>query len=203
MNNTKITAKIHPDLWGKFSEQCDALFLKKGQFLDHMIRRETLHLSPDLEGKRLSNKARQFIAGELKRCDPVTVNIEVSKDTAEALNKVVAEHNIVRDAFINRLIVFIRGTDALLNHIGIADRLDNHQFRGFEGLPTSPLKAMEEVQADPLYYIREQLLLDGGEGVYLIALNTKHYWTDCYLPDRLVPGTDDYFATQRLNSLDF
>lgn len=203
MNTTKITAKIHPDLWEKFSKQCDALFLKKGQFLDHMIRLETPHLARELIGKRLSNKARQFIAGELKRCAPVTVNIEVSKDTADSLNKVVAEHNIVRDAFINRLIVFIRGSDALLEQIGVANTLDSAQFRGLEGLHTSPLRAMEDVQTDPLYYIREQLALDDEEGVYLISLNTKHHWTECYLPDHLVPGTDEYFATQRLSTLDF
>ncbi|HRH14977.1 MAG TPA: hypothetical protein PK225_11565 [Azonexus sp.] len=203
MNTTKITAKIHPALWDAFGNQCDALFLKKGAFLDHMIRKETVHLARDLAGKRLSNKARRYIAGELKRCGPVTVNIEVAKETAEALNTVVADLNIVRDTFINRLIMFLRGSDRLLKIIEMPTSLDSHRYRELEGLPTSPMKVMEYVRDDPLYYIRTRLELDDDEGIYLKWLGPENHWTACYLPDRLVPGTDEFLETKECSYADF
>jgi hypothetical protein len=86
-----------------FDKQIDSLFIKRDAFLNCMIQEEIPHLARDLEGKRLSLKAKRYIAGELKRLGTVPVNVVVDKSTADTLNAIVDSSNIVRDAFINRL----------------------------------------------------------------------------------------------------
>ena len=194
---TKITAKIQPGLWAAFSKQTDALFLKRAAFLNHMILIETPNLEDDLDGRVLSTRAKRHIAGELKRHGAKAVNIEVEQATANALNAVVERSNIVRDAFVNRLLVFLRASNDLLNNLEIPKMVDDRRLdSGLESMPTSPLKAMEAVRDDPLFYIRNFLNEHEKLGVYSVALPRKLDWLACYLDDKEVPGTKAYNEEQ-------
>lgn len=110
MNQTKMTVKIYEPLFKSFDDQMNRLCIKRDAFLNHMIKRETPNLAKELDGRRLSPSARRYISGSLKRMGTRTVNVVVDKETAEALNAVVDASNIVRDAFINRLIMFLRSS---------------------------------------------------------------------------------------------
>lgn len=193
----RITVKVHERLWDGFVKQTEALFLKRDAFLNHMIRLETPYLASEMKGKHLSPEARRYIASEFKKLRPVPVNIVLDEDVAKALDQVVSEGNLVRDGFINRLIMWLRSHDTQLKRHSIPTTLDSLGFgsssRGLEGMPVSPLKAMEAVRDDPFYYIRDQLDEQGG-GLYTSYLPSNLTGLNCYLDDEFVPGTDAYKA---------
>ena len=111
MAKTAISFRVPEKLWGAFKTQTDELFLSRAPFLNYMVRRELNYLRDDLVGLKLSSRAKRHISGQLKRTGAKSVNIEVKPETAEALRTAVAEHNLVRDAFMCRLIIFLRSTD--------------------------------------------------------------------------------------------
>src|SRR5262245_31450538 len=102
MARTSISFKVPEKLLCAFRDQSDALFLKFAPFLDYLIRRELVHLQEDLADLRLSTRAKRYISGQLKRNDLKSVSIDVMPETAAALREAVADHNLVRDAFICR-----------------------------------------------------------------------------------------------------
>ncbi len=195
MATTKITAKIYKPLWTNFMKQAEALFLKRDAFLNHMIRIETPHLAREVKDKRLSTKARRYLAGELKRMGTESVNIVVDQETADALREVVDSANLVRDGFINRLLLWLRSSDALLRSFDMPTTLDG--LKGLEGMPVSPLKAMEAVRDDPLYYIRSQLETEDWGGLYTLYIRPPLTGLSCYLDDEEVPGTVAFKENER------
>ena len=199
MPTTKLTFKIHSLLMASFNKQLRELHIVRDGFLNDMIRVETRHLAEDMEGKRLSNEARSFVAGSLKRLGTTTVNVVVDQEVAKSLNDIVERHNLVRDAFLNRLIMFLRGSPALLNYLEIPQKVIGRNFDSIvEPMPTSPLKAIEEAQSDPLYYIRTSVRERDQTGLYLVPLPRQYLGFSCFLDDYLVPGTKakkDFDAT--------
>jgi hypothetical protein len=199
MATTKITAKVYKPLWMNFMQQADALFLKRDAFLNHMIRIETPHLARELKDKKLSSKARRYLSGELKRMGTETVNIVVEQETADALKQVVDSANLVRDGFINRLLMLLRSSDALLRSLNMPITLDGMQ--GLEGMPVSPLKAMEAVRDDPFYFIRSELETEDWGGLYTLYIRPPLTGLSCYLDDEHVPGTEAFKEDQAMLDL--
>jgi len=198
VNNTKVTVRVYDKLMDSFNRQADELYLKRDAFLNHIIRRETPLLAADLKGKRLSPPARKHIARSLKRLGTTTVNLVVEKATAEALNKVVEETNMVRDAFINRLIVFLRSSTYLMKFLDLPEFITRSGFKsGIEHMPTSPMKAIEAVHGDPFYYLRTAIQQRYETGLYLIHFSPKLVGFECYLEDEYVPGTPSYEEEQK------
>lgn len=137
MNQTKMTVKIYEPLFKSFDDQMNRLCIKRDAFLNHMIKRETPNLAKELDGRRLSSSARRYISGSLKRMGTRTVNVVVDKETADALNAVVDASNIVRDAFINRLIMFLRSADTVLDYFGMPKFIVPSDFDDwYEPMPT-------------------------------------------------------------------
>lgn len=197
MNETKITAKIYEPLLYGFNKQLTSLHLKRDSFVNAMIKSEIKHLAKDVKGKKLSIKAKRYISGELKRMGTVTVNIVVDKETADSLSVVVENSNIVRDAFLNRLIMLLRASDALLKTLGLPisyRELDS----SFEAMPNSPLKAIESIMSDPLYYLREACEDKYELGLYSILLPKKLHGFSCYIEDENVPGTVEFEKMQKM-----
>ena len=198
---TKITVKIQKELHAGFNRQIDRLHIKRDAFLNHMIRTEIPHLRADLEGKRQSNAARHYIAGSLKRLGTDKVNLQVEKATAEMLNEAVSNANMVRDAFINRLILFLRSREWLLEILELPKLAAYSEFGGWvEPMPTSPLSAMEAVYADPMFYLRVAAEERYETGLHLLNLPMKFVGFCCYLTDDQVPGTKAY--EESLHELD-
>ena len=198
MSQTKITVKIYEPLLRDFDKQIDSLFIKRDAFLNSMIKGEVSHLASDLEGKRLSSKAKRYIAGELKRLGTVPVNVAVDKSTADALNAVVESTNIVRDSFINRLIMMLRSSDALLKYLELPLVVTTSAFQSsVDPMPTSPMQAIEAVHSDPLFYLRVAAEERHETGLYLIDLPPKLAGFACYLDESRVPGTEAYAQAQR------
>ena len=187
MGLQKISFKVPPGLWENFSKQAGSLFLARAPFLNHMISKEAKELAADLAGKRLSLRAKRHISGMLKQQGAKSVNIEVEESTAAALNKVIQEGNLVRDAFLCRMIIFLRGSDWLLDYLEVPRDVQGEG--GLEAMPSSPMKALEAVRDDPLYYIRNTVQKNWKCGIYAMRLPDSLDWAACYLEDSDAPGT--------------
>lgn len=185
----RITVKVHGAIWDKFVKQTEALFLKREAFLNRMIRSEMPFLTKEMAGKQLSQEAKRYISRKFNELQPVPVNIMIDEDVAVALDQVVSETNLVRDGFINRLLVWLRSEDELLSYFNIPCTLDDR--KEINGMPTSPLKAMEAVRDDPFVYIREELKY-GEQGLYTVTFPDAWVGFSCYLADEDVPGTAAY-----------
>ena len=203
MKTTKITVKIYEPLLKSFDHQLDEVFIKRDAFLNAIIKAELKNLASDMEGKVLSSKARRYISGELKRMGTAQINIVVDKSVVEELNAIVAKSNMVRDAFFNRLILFLRSSDQLLSYLDLPKSvvdlssvtdLGNDLFGSvtlIEPFPSSPMRAISAVVSDPFYYLNiacEELL---KTSIYLIHLPKKFVGFSCYLDDSWVPGTKE------------
>lgn len=188
----KISFKVPPRLWDPFRDQTNALFLSMAPFLNYMVKRELPNLRRDLEGLRLSTRAKRYISGLLKKNGALSRNIDVEPETADALGAAVADHNLVRDAFMCRLIILLRSPDAFLEHLDIPLKATSKGFGGhLEEMPASPLLAMEAVRDDPLFYIRNHLEANSQVGLYRVRLPSLD-WAACFLDDEDVPGTSAY-----------
>ena len=190
MEQTKVTLKIYKPLLQAFNEQIDRLCLKRDAFLNHMLRTEIRRLRDELGTKRQSSAARRYISGELKRLGTHTINVVVDKDVACMLNEVVESSNLVRDAFANRLMMFLRSSPKLLKYLELPSSTRQSDFNSvIDGSSTAPLAAMEEIFGDPMYYLRSAAEERFQEGLYMLGLPRQFIGFSCYLPDSLVPGT--------------
>lgn len=198
METTKITVKIYQPLLRDFDRQIDALFIKRDAFLNAMIREEVPRLKEDVAGRRNSAEAKRHISGALKRLGTQSVNVVVDKVTAEGLNAVIKEANIVRDAFVNRLIMMLRSSPQLLQWLDLPEFITGSAYSGgVEPMPTSPMRALESIHSDPFYYLREACEERHGTGLYLIDLPAKLAGFACVLDDSMIPGTKAHETAAR------
>lgn len=203
---TKITAKIYAPMYADFDKQLTTALLRRDAFIDRMIAVEIPHLREDLAGKTMSPKAKRYVSQSLKgmggrNADKLRqVSISLHWETVGALNAAVLAHNLVRDSFINWMIALLRSSDTLLERLGLPARITRFRSDGTEDMPTSPLKAIDEIQWDPLYYLRAASETQYGCGLYALGLPTELHGFSCYLPDEDVPGTaanDDKLAKDK------
>lgn len=198
MEQTKITVKLYEPLLNDFNNQVNRIFIKRDAFLNHVIKSELPHLAEDIASFRQSNKARQYIAGELKKLGTHTINVVVDKQVSDDLDKIVKNSNMVRDAFINRLVMLLRSTKAL-KFLGLPMRITEWDFKGVDDpLPTTPLEAIEIILNDPLYYLRQVSFERHECGLYQLPLPKKFVGFSCYLADEEVPNTEEYRKSKRL-----
>jgi len=205
---TKITVKLFQPMYEKFSRQLAAMPLLKDAFIEEMILSELRYLEQDLSGKVNSEAARRYIAGSLKRMGPKDkelepVSVKVAMSTAATLRRVVEQHNLCRDAFVNFLFACLRGEDGFLKYLGFSTRVGKIGWQsGVEDMPTSPLKAIEVSLSDPLYYMRSECQDLYSCGLYALELPPQMHGFACHLPDHLVPGTAEHAEFQAAFDID-
>ena len=195
MEKTKITMKIFTPLLQKFNKQIDSVFIKRDALLNHVLNTEVNYLAEELQGLVLSSKARRYISGQLKRLDTTTINVVVDKEMANKLNSVVKQSNLVRDAFANRLFMFMLSSDRLLEWLEIPLDLGNLNSTSqytYEEIPTSPLRAVEFIFTDPFYYLRLAANERLDTGLYLLDLPDNFAGFTCYTEDKNIPGTPEH-----------
>lgn len=196
----RITVKVHEHLWVEFTKQTEALFLKRDAFLNAAIRSEIPYLATELESKRLSQEAKSYLSSKFNGLRPIPVNIMLEEDVVTALDQVVNDTNLFREGFINRLIVWLRSSDDLLRYFEIPFSLDG--LNQSNGMPVSPLKAMEAIRDAPLTFVRSRFEGE-GQGLYSVPFPEAWLGFSCYLADEYVPGTDAYKAKEQEMALLF
>lgn len=197
---TKMTFKVQTRLWENFSQQMARLPVSRDRFLNQVISRETPRLEEAMGGKRLTSKASGHVSASLQRLGCTTVNITVDKSVASALQAVVKETNMVRDAFFNRMIIFLRSTDKILTALDLPKEEDRTVGKGYGPLnkPTSPMATLEQTFDDPLWYL--QMAANERHGLSLYLLDFPGSDTDglaCWLDDTQVPTTRAYRKHRR------
>ncbi|MCC2972665.1 hypothetical protein [Massilia sp. IC2-476] len=181
----KITLKVFTPLLHEVESQLVALHMKRDSFLDHLIDCELSYLESDLSGKRLSVSAKRFIARSLKRLGTSQINVQLNSSIAERLDDVTLKLNLVRDSFINRLLYFSLGSDSLLKHFALElNSPSAHEC----SLPTGYLRAIHEIQADPLINLRRLVKAKHGVGLYLAPLPVELAAFECYLDEETFWG---------------
>lgn len=190
----KITVKVFEPLLTLFMDHLKSCFIQRDAFVNHILTLEIEHLAKDLEGKRLSDKARRHITRSLRdvKAGTKTINIVVDNSVSKALGKVVVESNLVRDAFFNRLFLFLCAKDELLSRLHLPTDTSDRFFNQWSfQRPTAPMGAVSEVLSDPLWALREACQDTHEEGLYLIHLGTQYDGFACWMDDASVPGTSE------------
>lgn len=198
MEQTKITIKVWEKLLDQFNKNLDESFIKRDAYLNHILKTETKFLREEMKELKLSSEARRYISSELKHLGTKTINVTVDKDTADNLNDIVSKSNMVRDAFINRLMLLLTLRDKQLEVMLKLHGLRNYATHNDEPLPLSPAECLREVSNDPLYYVRSAVDYEKEKGLYLTELEESKFSSGmtCYLNDSNVPGTEAYKTAQ-------
>jgi adenylate kinase family enzyme len=211
MNNTKITVRLIDVLNNRLNKHISNCFIKRDQFVAHLIKTQFPSIRSAFHNKKLSLKAKRFISGNIKRGDTKLVNIQIDKDIAQELNQLVNEHNLVRDALINRIIFFAIADTKILKTMRIPTTIEDiaplSEF--LITLPIAPFNMMKEITYDPLFFLKEAFNAVHLESLYLIDFQNFGFKNDlrtisqlsCYIEDDQVPGTDAYEKLQQLKSL--
>ncbi len=214
---TKITARLVSTLRDKFDKRCRECFIKRDQFLDHVIALETPRLSRDLGDTKLSKKARRFISNSLTCLGTHTVNWKVRKSTASALKEVQRRTNLCRDAFFNRLLLLLLARRGLIEKLGLMTEYFDEDPKGSGPMEligwtvADPLEALHDaaqesndLEVDKSLYRMDLSPLDfvlGARPKHITEATLTNYRAKialaCKLDDRDVPGTRAYADAMR------
>ena len=193
--NTKISVGVITTLFHDWQAQLEDCFMKRDAFLEHVLRCELEHLRADLAGKRNSDQAKAYISQALRRLGGARTlaikprSFKISKGTADALRAIEHEHNLVRDALVNRLIVLMRGRRGLLRALDLPQTVSWTSDSG-SALHVGPLPNLLEMVSDPLYNLRAECHRVHGCGLHALDLPAELVGLSLYLDDEDVPGTD-------------
>ncbi|MDN4502227.1 hypothetical protein QX776_07420 [Alteromonadaceae bacterium BrNp21-10] len=193
MSTTKLTIRVFTGVDTLLKNFLNQLFLKRDGFIEHLIKKELPHLAEALGDRCNSPSARAFINQSMdKERLAKKITIVIDKSIAEKLRKISMNHNLSRDAFVNRLLIIALLNQQQLKVLGVQQEASEiESVIGYsERTPSGPMSALSYWMDDPFFLIRESLKL-AGENMYLVdldclksGLNTK---TACYLPDEQLP----------------
>lgn len=186
-NQKRITVKLLPKLIASFDAQLEGLFISRDRFIDYVVSIEIDNLVADLPRVRLSKKGARAVRDALDAAGAIHVSIRLQSSTWAALDKALSERNIVRDAFFNRLIALLRCNSNLRKLLDVPLHRDMRYPNADIPIPISPIEAMEELQADPLYSLREVVRITcNGEGLWSIGFPPE---MTCFNDDVSIPAT--------------
>jgi hypothetical protein len=191
---TKMTIKIYTPLWKLFNEQIKRMPISRDHFLNMTLKAETKRLSEAMNGRRLSTRANRFISDSLMSLKTITtVNIGLDRDVSSDLNAIVKNSHMVRDAFFNRLILFLRSSDKFLESLDLPKLENGRVGRNFGdsiAKPVSPLKALDDIFVDPLWYLHRAAEEIWHTNLYLLDFPASAWdGFSCWIDDETVPGT--------------
>lgn len=161
MSGTKkeISVRVADVLAEMLKDKCKVNFISRDGFLSSILDKEADKLYDVIKNKefnRHTDSARKSIERLWRNTKKVTLNLRVSQDCFVTLERLKHEHNVVRDAFINRILLFLVAPDKLLTELDVFS--EERHVR----VPLSPLLAIEEVLTDPFFELESQLKEQGG-----------------------------------------
>jgi hypothetical protein len=215
--NTKRTFKVYTPLMRLVGQPLRDLPIQRDDLLNGLLRVEVDRLKEVLRDKRLSEDAHRYIQGEFWRlCDtPIgkpknrpgaeTVSVVLDKTVAAALDGIVRDANLVRDALFNRMLYLLRASEGFLKFHQVPPSFPTRiteRYLQEDLVPTSPLKALESLLRDPFQHLRDafnSIYEDFEEegGLYLLTLPPGFKGFSVYLEDEQVPGTAPYERSQQ------
>ena len=112
-NKTKVLVNVYEPLIAIMKHKFDAACLKRDAYLDKALRIEAVFLRSEVKEPN-SDRARNFIAENLKELKLKPLSLSLSTETAELINEVCKEKNIPRDSFINRFFLLLIASETIL-----------------------------------------------------------------------------------------
>lgn len=114
---TKITAKIWRQTIEKLENKLDAACLRRDSYLSRVLDVELPRLDCEI-CLRNSPDANRFVAGHLESLgERKLVTFSLDPDVAERLNEICGRKLIVRDAFLNRVLLLLAASPKLINSL--------------------------------------------------------------------------------------
>lgn len=219
MPKTQKTTKILVSLWkvlyDGLAKRVEASCMRRDAFLAAVIATEIVHLEKEIQ-KPNSAEAKACISDYLKRLPRRPLTIKLATETAEKLDEICEKKNIVRDAFINRLVLCLLAPRDLINVIYSTEEclseVVSQYGRPGEEHHWQALRLIPELVSNPFWFVRACLevgnetsglepttfyaahIPDGlfGDPEKILdagksrAPNTLGF--NVYLPDELIPG---------------
>ena len=112
-NKTKILVNVYEPLIVIMKHKFDSAFLKRDSYLDLAFRNEITLLREEMTTPN-SDQVKSYISNNLKQLNLKPLNILLSIETVDLMNKVCKEKNIPRDVFVNRFILLLISSDTVL-----------------------------------------------------------------------------------------
>lgn len=223
----KVTVQVYGKILDKLNELATAACLQRDAYLDLVLANEAAALEEELGTLRNSEPARTHIKHCLSKLMPRQagvapskrpgrmVSLKLTEATAAAVDKACLRVNVVRDAFINRvLFMLVARREFLFRELGLDVPRGNPRYldglldSGSLLLGTRLLAIRQFVADDPFIGIREALKHEYGSqytGLHRMVLGRPKESTaaarglaafNVYLEDHLVPSTDDFRRDQ-------
>lgn len=120
----KITVKIWEPILKKLDLKLDAACLKRDAYLSKVLDVELAHLDSEVVFPN-SSAAHKFVADRLEHLKPRRpVSLSLDPSVIERLNDICARKAIVRDAFLNRMLLILAFAPATVDHLFFGSEKD-------------------------------------------------------------------------------
>lgn len=113
-NKTKVLVNVYEPLIAIMKHKFDAACLKRDAYLDKALRIEARLLKEEVTMPN-SDKAKSYVAENLKQLRLKPLNLLLSTETVELVSEVCKEKNIPRDVFINRVFLLLIASDTVID----------------------------------------------------------------------------------------
>ncbi len=174
---TKVTFKLITSIHKSLVERLKAISMKRDAFINLVLKTELDELTKELDGKQLSPKIKGLISSDFNGRDTTLVSMTLDSEVAARLNEIVEKSNIVRDAFMNRLMYLILCPEKLMQEWNLEKDIsigDVNQLNA-GALPTNPLDFLTLTIKDPLFFLRLKM-----DGKLYSGINGLPYCLICY-----------------------
>lgn len=206
----KILVAVWEPLIGLLNKKVKSACLKRDEFLDHVLRHEAKMLAQEVSGRN-SDEAKAHIAMHLGMLRRKQVNLNLSTETVQAVAEACEKVNVPRDAFINRVVLFLVAGKTFFRLLLVDIDWDWAEGKVIEGyydyfnpILDGALSAIEDtVKSDPFQFYRACIEVtndDGGEAEALhVTLLPQELFKgmngpesvigfNCYIPDFQIEG---------------
>ena len=160
LGTRKILVNVWLPLLDSLNKKVEVACLRRDQYLDRIFRAEL----DELEGERAapnSPAAKACVADHFAHLNCRSISLNLSHATISKLNQLCEEKNIVRDAFINRVLLCLVAKPKILEILFPIEEYREQVFEYWDrpghAYLWQPLDTMGELVNEPFSFIRECL----------------------------------------------
>lgn len=118
-NKTKISAQIWPMALRAINRDLRLLHIKRDSYLNALLTREIENLEQEVDF-RTPDPAPAKIKRRLQELKPEPMTVVIDRSLQTRIDQVLKDRNISRNAFLNRVLVFLCAKPPLLDRLGIS-----------------------------------------------------------------------------------
>lgn len=163
-NKTKVLVNVYEPVIAIMKRKFDAACLKRDAYLDKALRIEAGLLREEVTTPN-SDKAKTYIAENLKQLRLKQLNLLLSTETVELMNDVCKEKNIPRDAFINRVFLLLIASDTVIDvlFLSLFEKLEESYGYGINYWDDNWVEWKNETGREYIYMFDRSNIIDSIE----------------------------------------